>query len=614
MRKRHLFFLLCVAGLAAVPGESSGDELVAVSQGWSAKDKEAWYTTTQGSRLMPLSWIRALEQPDSQKPFLSSEFITSLRYLPGAAPSDLPIGFAIDKRDDSDLSTTKLRWMKNQPPNEPWVGLTCSACHSNEITYHGKRLRVEGGPTLADFQTFREALDKALNQTLRDDEKFERFASKVSGEDQENKDLLRAEMGKLVDWELGLAKANATSLRYGFGRLDAIANIFNKVATIVKAPAQLYHSADAPVSYPVLWNISQLSKVQWDASVPNGPVVEGIDLGALGRNTGEVIGVFGDVQIEPWLLSWSRPGYVSSVDVPNLIKLEELLQRLEPPAWPSVFPPIDQAKRQTGQKLFAQQCSKCHTHLDRSDLTTHVDVENTLLKGEGRIGTDPWMACNAYADASRTGLMIASPKGYFAIPPLQRITLLAETAPVLDMLSTAVVGSIVNALPRAKHFLTETFAKGLFDRKPHVHPLDLQPLDLNNLIPEIDPSTVPADKIAQLKQCLSDDSPVLGYKFRPLTGVWATPPYLHNGSAPTLYDVLLPPDQRPKTFYVGTREYDPVKVGFKTDKSTDNTFEFRVNDASGTPIQGNLNSGHDYGNAQLSDADREALIEYMKGL
>ena len=100
----------------------------------------------------------------------------------------------------------------------------------------------------------------------------------------------------------------------------------------------------------------------------------------------------------------------------------------------------------------------------------------------------------------------------------------------------------------------------------------------------------------------------------PAGGKSATAPYLHNGSVPTLYDLLLPPSDRPKSFYVGTREFDPGKVGFKTEQSAENSFLFRVFDDQGNPIQGNLNSGHDYNNAGLSEADREALVEYMKGL
>jgi hypothetical protein len=49
------------------------------------------------------------------------------------------------------------------------------------------------------------------------------------------------------------------------------------------------------------------------------------------------------------------------------------------------------------------------------------------------------------------------------------------------------------------------------------------------------------------------------YKAAPRDGVWATPPFMHNGSVPNLYEMLLPAKQRSKTFYIG-REFDPVKV------------------------------------------------------
>jgi hypothetical protein len=107
---------------------------------------------------------------------------------------------------------------------------------------------------------------------------------------------------------------------------------------------------------------------------------------------------------------------------------------------------------------------------------------------------------------------------------------------------------------------------------------------------------------------------IAGYKPRPLEGVWATPPFLHNGSVPTLYDLLLPPDQRPQTFYLGSREFDPEKVGYLTAQSADNSFAYRTRDEAGRFIDGNSNAGHDYGNASLSEAERRALVEYMKSL
>ena len=112
----------------------------------------------------------------------------------------------------------------------------------------------------------------------------------------------------------------------------------------------------------------------------------------------------------------------------------------------------------------------------------------------------------------------------------------------------------------------------------------------------------------------------LAYKVRPLNGVWATPPYLHNGSVPTIDDLLGDPEKRPPTFYLGSREYDPVKLGYKTDPIT-NGFEFD------TSIRGNSNRGHefrkDYSKDKeikgvigpaLSVDDRKALIEYLKTL
>ena len=94
-------------------------------------------------------------------------------------------------------------------------------------------------------------------------------------------------------------------------------------------------------------------------------------------------------------------------------------------------------------------------------------------------------------------------------------------------------------------------------------------------------------------------------KGRPLTGAWATAPFLHNGSVTSLYQLLTPADKRVKKFYVGTREFDPVEVGFKYKTATPGSFMF---DAT---IRGNRNSGHAYG-TELTDDEKWALIEFMK--
>lgn len=101
-----------------------------------------------------------------------------------------------------------------------------------------------------------------------------------------------------------------------------------------------------------------------------------------------------------------------------------------------------------------------------------------------------------------------------------------------------------------------------------------------------------------------------GYANMPLDGVWLRAPYLHNGSVPTLADLLEPVEKRPKEFYRGYDVYDPVRLGFLTDVKEENGFKFFFYD---TKQRGNNNSGHIYGTA-LSADEKLALIEYIKKL
>jgi len=98
-----------------------------------------------------------------------------------------------------------------------------------------------------------------------------------------------------------------------------------------------------------------------------------------------------------------------------------------------------------------------------------------------------------------------------------------------------------------------------------------------------------------------------GHLPRSLKGVWSTPPYLHNGSVPTLWHLLSPAKDRPAKFAVGNSNYDPDKVGYVFDISKSSPFIFDTTET------GNSNAGHEYG-ADLSDSDRTALIEFLKSL
>ncbi len=99
-----------------------------------------------------------------------------------------------------------------------------------------------------------------------------------------------------------------------------------------------------------------------------------------------------------------------------------------------------------------------------------------------------------------------------------------------------------------------------------------------------------------------------GYANQPLDGLWARAPYLHNGSVPTLRDLLEPPEARPARFYRGYDVYDPERVGFVHDVAREGSVRYSEYDTS---LPGNGNGGHLWG-TDLPPADKDALVEYMK--
>jgi len=111
-----------------------------------------------------------------------------------------------------------------------------------------------------------------------------------------------------------------------------------------------------------------------------------------------------------------------------------------------------------------------------------------------------------------------------------------------------------------------------------------------------------------------------GYVAPPLDGIWCRGPYLHNGSVPTLADLLLPAAQRPISFFVGgDTAYDLRRLGvaYTDDLAPDGSrrggrasarqFEFNTRDPA------NSNEGHEFSN-KLSAEDSLALLEYLKTL
>ncbi len=102
---------------------------------------------------------------------------------------------------------------------------------------------------------------------------------------------------------------------------------------------------------------------------------------------------------------------------------------------------------------------------------------------------------------------------------------------------------------------------------------------------------------------------MVGYVAQHLDGIWLRAPYLHNGSVPSLYDLLQPVEARPAVFFRGYDVYDPDKVGFVSQGEQAE----RVGTRFDVAALGNSNGGHEFG-ADLSTEQKHALLEHLKTL
>ncbi len=552
------------------PFGESVTKVVYLDQNWSPAESNQFHFTAQGSQIIPYDWFLALEQADSTTPFRDNQNFLKYRYLaqnPGPLnPDGLPVGFVSD-----------------QGVGRAWLGLTCAACHTNEIHLGGTAYRIDGAPTFGDIQGFLSAMVAAMQQTRADPSKFGRFATNVLGDHNSppNQARLQAQLDLSIKARAGYNLRNFPGYDSTqpappptrFGRLDAVDSIVNEVYTFAvkdpnpDTPTVASKTANAPVSYPCLWDTPQHDVVEWLGIAKNGGL---LDVLTLSRNVGEVLGVFGDVSIpnDPTILSF---GYSSTVKISALTSLENQLKTLWAPQWPADFPKIDQAAAAQGAVLYrtdfgSGSCLDCHALIDRTDPNRKV------VAVMGGSGTDPQAFFNFFNRTGPSGKLEGVNANF--VPLTSKIPAIADAN---TMLSNVVTGTILGNLKSAP-------------------PDELNRLSFNR--PPILGAAV-------------GQAPVPKYKGRPLDGIWATAPYLHNGSVPNLDALLRPTAQRPTSFSVGVRQYDPVLVGFKTDVA--GFPKFTVNDPTGSPIPGNSNAGHEFG-TNLTDDQRHQLVEYLKTL
>jgi len=381
-----------------------------------------------------------------------------------------------------------------------------------------------------------------------------------------------------------------------------------------------------------VWNIWKFDFVQYNASVSQ----------PMARNIGESMGTGAKYAL---MDRYGNPlpaeqRFRSSTMISNLNTIERVLWSLEPPPWnEEVLGPVDRVRAARGKELFDKHCVSCHgPHIAPPEIKARNSPLKTADEPEwivktlcvDDIGTDPNTALNFYdarVDVTKTGMSAddlrrVARKELALWNQRESARLTAEiarlkAAPGNEARIAADEKALAGLGPAMEQQLSEIDPKhlsvgaglsylGLLIREKAYADLRLTAEQQSDW-----------DGFGRL------DVPqvIAAYKPRPLGGMWASAPFLHNGSVPTVYDLLSPVKDRPATFQVGSREYDTEKLGLKQPAPGYWVFD--------TSKDGNHNTGHEFNAGYkpwkegdppakgligplLSHDDRLAIIEHLK--
>ncbi|HEY1865109.1 MAG TPA: di-heme-cytochrome C peroxidase [Roseiarcus sp.] len=584
------------------------------SNGLNSAQRQGFYHLSQGSEIMPWILLTAVDvaNPGSAKPFV--ENLGRYGLLPDPGRDDgLPVGLTVA----SNPFTFGM----------DFVGVNCAACHVGELHHGGKAVRVDGAPNMFNLQLFySDAIDAVIAATS-DRGKLWHALKRLGRQDYSrygiaapfvrpatllyyganilmHRDRLDARL-ELVDViKVAKEQRDPEHPTSGFGRLDAFDGTRNFIFTRLrkadaggdfKVNAANMVKLDAPVKFPWLWSrkASPLAPVETYRDQPqNFPRVWGFKdydwiewtintNTVMERNFTETLGAGSTVVLDPKSASL----FETSVPIKDMHELEWLAYYVDPPKWPaSIFGEIKPDLAAAGGEIFKKQCAGCHEYGDDRRTPTGLIKLNAMRPEE--VGTDPTAALRIACPIPDIGALAVPPKSYSV-----------EDSQLLKDCAGVKAGAAFSGNPFAK---TVQIAVDSIKQKAYAaagvdaaQQRVMEDLDRRG-------GAVWRDTL------IDTQSPYGPYAARPLYGIWAGAPYLHNGSVPTLYHLLLPPDQRPKTFALGAREYDPIKLGFVVDTAC--SAQDCLVDTSET---GDGNGGHLWG-TDLSESDRMALLEYLK--
>lgn len=516
--------------------------------GLTPDERGRFYHLSEGSAIFPLGWLESIETE-----MTDASGAKSLRPITDLYPS---WGLIPDETSPQNPYGLPVGLTVMRLGNIRWMGINCAACHVGEMSYRGARLRIDGGPNMVrPLFDVMDALQAAISETRANPRRLARFADRVSAWSKAHPDEGAApDRSRLEDFKLlvsGVAMAlNFPKLAQTVGTAAGHGRIdaFGFARNLLFPQAANVRRIDAPVSTPDIWDMEHTAWLHWGSNTNS--VIE--------RNLGQALATG---------VTYDAKTFDSTMDLAAAHELESLGYKLRKPEWPeAVFGVVDRQRAERGRLLFETSCASCH---EKPLRTTATGLKVYQLFSPAEIGTDPAAAINFDRPVTVNGKSMPFP--HAAQDVLQKIKRAYYTR---------------NAVPDATQALWEsrTLRAGR-EWSPRLR--------------------------ATLQESADYDDSRAGkvYPARPLAGIWATAPYLHNGSVPSVYDLLRPRAQRPAKFRVGQREFDPVHLGYSESAGAALPTGFTVDVSQ----PGNSNAGHEYGTA-LSDDQRFELIEYLKVL
>jgi hypothetical protein len=563
---RAILGLFLFLGLVITPhfSQSAGGDskpnrsVIYLDQAWSNKDRAFFYWAPQGSALLSYDIYLALEDVDSKELFNSIKSADKFGLLhdgidPINNPDGLPIGIA-----KSVVVSGKFKG--------DYAGLTCAACHTGQIQYKGREIRIDGGfANRFDLYLWLSTLSKSLDASLNDPQKFRTLYSRINLRTATSESDLRGRLKVDADnVRAQITNSFVVPFHPGPGRTDAFGQENNTFVAVKTGIPENTRPAIAPVKPPVLWNTPHSAWVEY-SGIQDNPLI---------RNFSESLGVFARFSLE------SNPSgkvsYETTTDIKTIIQIENLLRRLAPPQWPQAeLGSLDPAKVTQGSKLFKQYCQECHTSYPYRWSAARKEgkrfIENAMVPIDV-MGTSKTHFQSVIFDPKPT-MLTRHLAPYFDGKPI------VNSGEFFGVLEAPMIElALKNANITSKAELIDINGFTYFGDEKKLAP------------------------------------PINSIKAAPHDGSWTKAPFLHNGSVPNIYELLLPASERSKTFYVG-REFDPVKLGIDT---TGNSGKFLMD----TRLVGNSNSGHSFESKagpgvigpKLTDSQRYAIIEYLKSI